>query len=87
MSSLSISTPRTDKKKRTKLTLEELNDELDSDSNDQLIINEINTIQTDIQNAKRQKRQIDLKIEGLQHDLKCAEKAKELGNVAAANIA
>lgn len=87
MSSLSISTPRTDKKKRTQLTLEELNDELDSDSNEQLIVNEIAIIQTDIQNAKRQKRQIDLKIEGLQHDLKCAEKAKELGNVAAANIA
>lgn len=87
MSSLSISTPRTDKKKRTQLTLEELNEELDSDSNEQLIVNEIATIQTDIQNAKRTKRQIDLKIEGLQHDLKCAEKAKELGNIAAANIA
>ncbi|KAK8870174.1 hypothetical protein M9Y10_008051 [Tritrichomonas musculus] len=87
MSSLSISTPRTDKKKRAQFTLEELNEVSDSDSNDQILINEIETIQADVQNAKRQKRQIDLKIEGLQHDLKCAEKAKELGNVAAANIA
>ncbi|OHT10429.1 hypothetical protein TRFO_20313 [Tritrichomonas foetus] len=87
MSRLSISTPRTDKKQHTPLSLDELNDISDSDSNEQMLITEISTIQTDIQNAKRQKRTIDLKIEGLQHDLKCAEKARELGNGAAANIA
>ena len=84
---MSISTPRTDEKQHTALSLKELNDDSGSDSGEQVMIQEISNLQSDIQNAKRQKRQIDLKIESLQHDLKCAEKARELGNGAAASIA
>lgn len=87
MSVFSISTPRTDQRKHTQLSFQDLNNSSDSDSRDQILVDEIQTLKSDVQQAKKRKRQLDLKIEGLQHDLQCAQRAKEIGNVAAASVA
>ena len=82
---MSLTTPRSAKKSHHPLSLEEL-DSSDDSSDASALVNEITRLQKSIQQSKKEKRQWDLKIEGLEHDLVCAEKAREIGNNAALGV-
>lgn len=76
---------RTPKKGHLSLTLDEL-DSSDDSSEENVLVHEIVKLQKSVQQSKREKKQLDLKIDGLEHDLVCAEKARAIGNNAALNV-
>ena len=78
---MSLRTPRS----HHPLSIEEL-DSSDDSSEASALVNEIARLQKSIQESKKEKRQWDLKIEGLEHDLACADKAREIGNNAALGV-
>ena len=76
---------RTPRKGHHSLSLDEL-DSSDDSSQENVLVHEIVKLQKSVQQSQREKRQLDLKIEGLEHDIVCAEKARAIGNNAALNV-
>lgn len=74
------------KKSHHPLSIEDLDDS-DDNSEAGVLVDEISKLQKTVQQTKKEKRQLDLRIEGLEHDLMCAEKARQIGNNAAMNVA
>ena len=66
---------RTPRKGHHSLSLDEL-DSSDDSSQENVLVHEIVKLQKSVQQSQREKRQLDLKIEGLEHDIVCAEKAR-----------
>ena len=76
---------RTPRRGHHSLSLDEL-DSSDDSSQENVLVHEIVKLQKSVQQSQREKRQLDLKIEGLEHDIVCAEKARAIGNNAALNV-
>lgn len=76
---------RTARKTHHSLSIDEL-DSSDDSAEEKVLVNEIVKLQKSVQQSQREKKQLDLKIEGLEHDIVCAEKARAIGNNAALSI-
>lgn len=86
MSRISFSTPQSASKKRANLSIEDLDDS-SSGSSDDAILTDIKNLQKDVQENTLEKKRLEIKIEGLEHDLTCATKASEIGRNKSINIA
>jgi hypothetical protein len=73
-------------KQRNPLSLEDLDHSAES-SDDAAQVTQIRMLEQQVKLAQREKRQLEITIEGLEHDLLCAQKARELGNHAALGVA
>jgi ribosomal protein L29 len=60
---------------------------LDNSDENRSLVSELGTLERAVNDARKIKRRLEIKIEGLEHDLMCAEKARELGSQAALGIA